>query len=217
MHGVTRARGGDGPGHEHQDGKTQPEAVAAVLVHHDTDLYDLRIPDHGKSSVIDTTRSHLFWIPGSAGGARWAKAASLKYGTHLRTPHGSDTVTVTGGWTPAVTAGWMWNLTIPGNNDHDFYTDTLVGSVLVHNCTNPFCGANMSDEESLAYHYAKHGDGATLEQYAHDAQTFADNPTGDQVTEVALKDGTTGTRYRTPGGPGGIVDQAGRLITFWYK
>src|ERR1700722_10474183 len=118
-------------------GKTQPEAVAAVLVHHDTDLYHLRIRDHGKSSVIDTTSSHLFWIPGSAGGGRWAKAASLKYGTHLRTPDGSDTVAVTGGWTPAVTAGWMWDLTIPGNNDHDFYIDTLAVAILVHNCANP--------------------------------------------------------------------------------
>jgi hypothetical protein len=34
-------------------GKTQPEAVAAVLIHHDTDLYDLKITDHGKTSVID--------------------------------------------------------------------------------------------------------------------------------------------------------------------
>jgi Pretoxin HINT domain len=122
-------------------GKTQPEAVAAVLVHHDTDLYDLKIRDRGKTSVIDTTSSHLFWIPGSTGGGRWAKAASLKYGTHLRTPDGSDTATVTGGWTPAVTTGWMWDLTIPGNNDHDFYIDTTVGSLLVHNNDEPMVGA----------------------------------------------------------------------------
>src|SRR6185437_1416099 len=26
-----------------------------------------------------------------------------------------------GGSTPAVHDGWMWDLTVPGNNDHDFY------------------------------------------------------------------------------------------------
>jgi hypothetical protein len=56
-----------------------------------------------------------------------------------------------------------------------------------------------------------------MHKHTHDAQTFADNSTGDQVTDVVLKDGTTGNRYRTPGGQDGVVDQAGRLITFWYK
>jgi hypothetical protein len=31
----------------------------------------------------------------------------------------------------------MWDLTVPGNNDHDFYIDTTVASVLVHNCDEP--------------------------------------------------------------------------------
>jgi hypothetical protein len=116
----------------------------------------------------------------------------------------------------------MWDLTVPGNNDHDFYIDTTVGPVLVHNenvgCSeNPFHGTNMSDDDSLQYHYGKHGDGVTLEQYMRDARAFAGNPSGETSSEVALRDGTTGTRYRTPGGLGGIVDQAGQLITFWYR
>jgi Pretoxin HINT domain len=106
-------------------GDTQPEAVAAVLVHHDTDLYALKIRDRGRTSVIDTTSSHLFWIPGSAGGDRWAKAASLKYGTYLRTPDGGTAV-VAGGYVPRQRSGWMWDLTVPGNNDHDFYIDTMM-------------------------------------------------------------------------------------------
>jgi len=28
----------------------------------------------------------------------------------------------------------MWDLSVPGGNDHDFYIDTVVGSILVHNC-----------------------------------------------------------------------------------
>jgi hypothetical protein len=40
---------------------------------------------------------------------------------------------VLGGWTPKDAAGWMWDLTVPGNNDHDFYVDTIAAPVLVHN------------------------------------------------------------------------------------
>jgi hypothetical protein len=29
----------------------------------------------------------------------------------------------------------MWDLTIPGNDDHDFYIETTAGPVLVHNVT----------------------------------------------------------------------------------
>ena len=47
-----------------------------------------------------------------------------------------------GGTTPKVHDGWMWDLTVPGNNDHDFYvlpaqaTVALTGMapILVHNC-----------------------------------------------------------------------------------
>jgi hypothetical protein len=47
-------------------------------------------------------------------------AAKLKKGEHLKAP--DDTVAVAdGGSTPAQHDGWMWDLTIPGNNDHDFY------------------------------------------------------------------------------------------------
>jgi hypothetical protein len=30
--------------------------------------------------------------------------------------------------------GWMWDLTIPGNNDHDFYIQAATSVILVHNC-----------------------------------------------------------------------------------
>jgi hypothetical protein len=63
---------------------------------------------------------------------------------HLKTPDG-QTAVVVGGSVPAVHDGWMWDLTVPGNNDHDFYVEpatvlppTQTGSttvaVLVHNC-----------------------------------------------------------------------------------
>jgi hypothetical protein len=28
----------------------------------------------------------------------------------------------------------MWDLSVPGGNDHDFYVDTVAAPVLVHNC-----------------------------------------------------------------------------------
>lgn len=115
-------------------GKTQSETVTAVLVKHDTDLYDLRVKAGSRIAVIDTTSKHLFWIPAIRGqSGRWVKAGVLRYGTHLRTP-GKGTVTVLSGWTPKVTVGWMWDLTV--QSDHDFYVDVVNAPVLVHNCSS---------------------------------------------------------------------------------
>jgi hypothetical protein len=56
---------------------------------------------------------------------------------------------VVGGSVPAVRDGWMWDLTVPGNNDHDFYVqpagsvdgEASAGAsstaVLVHNDCHP--------------------------------------------------------------------------------
>ena len=98
-------------------GKTQAEPVTAVLLRHDTDLYDLTVKTAHGSAVIHTTSSHLFWAPTTG---RWIKAAALKHGTHLRTP-GTGSVTVLGGSAPRQAAGWMWDLTVA--SDHDFYID----------------------------------------------------------------------------------------------
>jgi RHS repeat-associated protein len=117
-------------------GETKTETVTAVLVRQDTDLYDLKLRARTKTGVIDTTRSHLFWVPGSRGHGSWVKAGALKYGTHLRTS-GGNYVTVLGGWTPETSSGWMWDLTVTPS--HDFYIDTVATDVLVHNtsCPNP--------------------------------------------------------------------------------
>lgn len=78
-------------------------------------------------------------------------------------------------------------------------------------------GTNMSDEDSFNYHFGKHGVGKAPQQYAQDARDWAANPTG-IATPVKLADGTTGVRYRTPGGgPGGILDSNGKIVTFWYR
>jgi hypothetical protein len=79
----------------------------------------------------------------------WIPANHLKSGMHLKTPDGQAAIVV-GGSVPAVHDGWMWDLTVPGNNDHDFYVVTTAGgnppalnadagstAVLVHNEGGP--------------------------------------------------------------------------------
>ena len=109
-------------------GKTTNETVSAVLVHHDTNRYDLRVKTAHGTGVIDTTRNHLFFDVTTRS---WVKAGALKYGTHLRTA-GGGTATATGGYDPKDTTGWMWDLTVP--DDHDFYVTAGGSAVLVHNC-----------------------------------------------------------------------------------
>jgi RHS repeat-associated protein len=118
-------------------GKDQPETVTAVLVHHDTNLYDLTIKTKTSTEVIHTTASHLFWAPYPHYG--WIPAKHLKPGMHLKTPDG-QTAVVVGGSVPAAHDGWMWDLTVPGNNDHDFYVTAGATAVLVHNINNDACG-----------------------------------------------------------------------------
>jgi RHS repeat-associated protein len=134
-------------------GKTSPEAVAAVLVNHDTDLYDLKVKTAKGTAVIHTTSNHPFWDPAAH---RWVQAGKLRPGEPLLTANGT-TATADGGTTPKDHSAWMWDLTIPGNGDHDFYVDVapdMAGanesgnsapgslSVLVHNCSKTL-GRNL--------------------------------------------------------------------------
>jgi hypothetical protein len=140
-------------------GKNQTETVTAVLVHHDTDLYDLRVESGGRTEVIHTTSNHLFWDPYPHYG--WIPANHLKPGEKLKTPDGQSAVVV-GGSVPADHDGWMWDLTVPGNNDHDFYVAAgTVTGILVHNTDGPcevgpggtpsfYRGARPGEEPSFA-------------------------------------------------------------------
>jgi hypothetical protein len=67
---------------------------------------------------------------------QWIPASQLKTGEHLLTADGTLAV-ADGGTTPKDHDGWMWDLTVPGNNDHDFYVVTYDGAagILVHNCS----------------------------------------------------------------------------------
>ena len=126
-------------------GKTSAETVAAVEVHHDTNLYDLNVKTPHGVQVIHTTANHLFWDPASK---QWVQAAKLRKGEHLKTPDGTVAV-ADGGITPAVHDGWMWDLTVPGNNDHDFYVTAGATTVLVHN-NNDECTAAEAVQAKVA-------------------------------------------------------------------
>ena len=67
---------------------------------------------------------HLFWGPSLV------PASNLKPGEHLKTPDGAS-VTVVGCTIPEQRDGWMWDLTVPGNNDHDFCISGRSGHALL--------------------------------------------------------------------------------------
>jgi hypothetical protein len=73
------------------------------------DLRRLGVDDQGSLSPVNTPSLN-----------QWLPASNLKPGEHLKTTNGA-TVTVVGGTVPKQRDGWMWDLTVPGNNDHDFY------------------------------------------------------------------------------------------------
>jgi hypothetical protein len=82
----------------------------------------------------------------------------LSKGEHLKTPDGTLAV-ADGGTTPKVHDGWMWDLTVPGNNDHDFYVAVAATAVLVHNCgeqgmlfdSTPYRASPNSENDTFLY------------------------------------------------------------------
>jgi RHS repeat-associated protein len=109
-------------------GQTSAEPVTAVLIHHDNNLYDLRVTVGSRTAVIHTTSNHPFW---DATAGRWVKASALAANDRLRTVPRA-LAQVTGGIQPEVRSGWMWDLTVA--RYHDFYVQAGGTAVLVHNC-----------------------------------------------------------------------------------
>jgi hypothetical protein len=68
-------------------------------------------------------------------------------GEKLKTPDGQVAV-ADGGTVPAQREGWMWDLTVPGNNDHDFYVTVGTIAVLVHNCPDPLSESGRTPDRN---------------------------------------------------------------------
>jgi hypothetical protein len=108
---------------------------------------------------------------------KWVTANKLSKNEHLKAPNGAA-VTVVGGTVPKQHDGWMWDLTVPGNNDHDFYvipdSDTATSAVLVHNCGPMDLNFNQIRQRILNHLLVNHGDTAVQ------GTKFASNLTQDE-------------------------------------
>jgi RHS repeat-associated protein len=125
--------------------RNQIQNVAAVLVNHDHDLYDLTIRTAHGSEVIHTTSNHRIWDQTRG---QWVNAGKLVRGDRLHTPNG-PTATVVSGYAPRIRSGRMWDLTVP--IEHDFYVQAASTAVLVHN-DGGYCGFADLQDGGILYH-----------------------------------------------------------------
>ena len=202
-------------------GKTQPETVTAVLLHHDTNLYDLKIRTEAGTSVIHTTSNHLFWAPYLD---EFIPANRLKTGEHLKTPNGT-LATADGGTTPKDHDDWMWDLTVPGNNDHDFYAlpaqqgghhsyyvEAGNAAVLVHNSNCPIGSVIGPNGETLPLPEGAPG------VPVNSGRGFAyDIPAGtrglnSRVVQVRVMDPVTTGPYQYPNGYVVYMNRTGQSV-----
>jgi hypothetical protein len=189
------------------------------MMHHDTDLYNLTVKTSTGTEVIHTTSNHPLWDPYLK---QWRPAAKLTKGEHLKSPGGS-TATVVGGTTPKIHDGWMWDLTVPGNNDHDFYVviagsggvsgaDTESAAVLVHNEGGCINGSPKS-VKTFGHTFNEHGSGAGNLRSLTDRARSTGNPQGQWVDNQAAAEFLKGV-YSPDSGPFGvrIPEGLGRVI-----
>jgi hypothetical protein len=218
-------------------GKTSAEAVAAVEVNHDHDLFDLKVKTSHGIQVIHTTASHLFWDPVAH---KWVKAARLRNGQHLRTANGKPAI-ASGGHVPARHDGWMWDLTIPGNNDHDFYVipSLVTGGqhmyyvaaggtpVLVHNVSE--CGPgdinwNWNSVRTFGHTFNEHGAGPRNLRSLTDRARSTGNPQGQWLNNEAAAEflsqvyvpGSGPFGVKLPEGLGQVVMPDGTIVDAPY-
>jgi len=131
---------------------------------------------------------------------QWIASNKLSKGEYLKAPDG-QIVTADGGITPKQHDGWMWDLTVPGNNDHDFYVipngrsgDTISSAPGAHSAGEPILVHNenvcpqtqinpVSDELSLFAYQARQGSGIGWGRNVAVARVpgFNDPVTGDLV------------------------------------
>jgi hypothetical protein len=186
-------------------GKTQAGTIAAVLVHHDTNRYDLTVRAHGRTAVIHTTSNHPFW---DAHLHQWIPADHLKSGERLKTPDGQVAV-VEGGSAPADHDGWMWDLTVPG--DHDFYVEPatvlppvravpVAVPVLVHNCGDGAPGYSTRTERA----------GDLPGKYTQGQSTR--EPASQWYHEMLSNDELLHSINNADEGEGIVVSQEGRIV-----
>jgi hypothetical protein len=90
----------------------------------------------------------------------------------LEGPRGHASATVLGGYAPRHHDGWMWDLSVPGGNDHDFYIDTRTAAVLVHNCPAPSSSGKPSGWDKFRLYSATAARLLFIGHYGYDAGEF---------------------------------------------
>lgn len=141
-----------------------------------------------------------------AGGRAVGRLAPIRQTSRtarLRTPDRANTATVVAGWIPPQPTGWMWDLSVPGNDDHDFYIDTVT-SVLVHNCEDPEAEnpAENADRSAL-----KKVSDSRLKQLVGDPHAFKSDYVGkNNVSRFNVYiDKSTGYPFLIPNGGGNPI------------
>ncbi len=72
-------------------------------------------------------------------------------------------------------------------------------------------------DDTIAYHWKKHGEGNSLTQYTKDAENLFANNKG-LGKPINLRDGTTGIKIKLgKGKPFGIYTSDGKIISFGYR
>jgi hypothetical protein len=134
---------------------------------------------------------------------QWIPANHLKAVEKLKTPDGQAAVVVVGS-VPADHDGWMWDLTVPGNNDHDFYVETASTAVLVHNC---------SPGEITGY--TRHGLNQAI---SRDGVGVSPSAINDAVSNpISVAEQTGGKLKYTGQNAAVILSSTGRVISTWAR
>jgi hypothetical protein len=186
-------------------GQISAQTVLAVMVHRDSDLYDLKVASRGVIATIHTTSSHLFWDQTTS---RWVRAAALRASDGLAAL-GRARASVVGGSAQAASAGWMWDLTV--SRDHDFYVAAGRTAVLVHNC-------GWTSAANLDQHYSDHGAEMGFEsqaEYEHAAIEFMCNCDG-PAPYFYKSNGVVSYHFNPATGEFGMTsDATGGIITYY--
>jgi len=124
-------------------------------------------------------------------------------GEKLKTPNGA-VATADGGSVPSVHDGWMWDLTVPGNNDHDFYVVVQAGdaAVLVHNDSCEDGGPEYSTRTERA--------GDLPGKYTQGQSTR--DPASQWYHEMLSNDELLNSINNADEGEGIVVSQEGQII-----
>ena len=159
-----------------ETGKKELKKVLSVSVTETTTLVHVTTEN---GTVINTTENHPFYVEGKG----WCAAAELETGDVLRTEDGEQETVKSVQTEKLDKAVKVYNLEIEGS--HTYYVSA--DRVLVHNACEWNKGSFNTPEDSLKYHYKKHGEevnATSVEQYLRKAESFKLNLKGTKKKEI---------------------------------